>query len=160
MQLNFMFGTSWKNFKNIAFYYAIICYPVLFTCIIDLAENTLFFMGLCSLLCALALYCLMNWFLSNMAAETLLQEIETAVAAIFRASEFNFPHPVEWEKVKARIELIALSLDSCFQDGFVSKILRPYSHRARALLLALISYIFKPIHTLHLNVSLDKLALF
>ena len=109
-----------ENFLNIIFCYVIICYPVLITYIIDLAENTLFYMSLCNLLCLLACEFLLVWYFSKKGNEMVLQKIETAVDDISQASEFNFPQPVEWEILNSFIEFISVTLKLCFQGGFVS----------------------------------------
>ena len=85
---------------NFVTFYIIFYYPVVFTYIIDLSENTLFYIGLCSGLCVLALYFLIYWHLAKEGNELALKNIEWEVNDISRASEFNFPHPVDWEETR------------------------------------------------------------
>ena len=111
------------NLVNFVTFYIIFYYPVIFTYIIDLSENTLFYMGLCSGLCLLALYFLIYWHLAKVGNELALKNIESEVNDISRASEFNFPHPVDWEETKKAMEGFSLALHFGLAGGFVSKIL-------------------------------------
>ena len=111
------------NLVNFVTFYIIFYYPVVFTYIIDLSENTLFYMGLCSGLCVFALYFLIYWHLAKEGNELALKNIEWEVNDISRASEFNFPQPVDWERTKKDMEYLSLALHYGLEGGFVSKIL-------------------------------------
>ena len=71
----------------------------------------------------LALYFLIYWHLAKVGNELALKNIESEVNDISRASEFNFPHPVDWEETKKTMERFSLALHFGLQGGFVSKIL-------------------------------------